>query len=158
MTSSVVDYENLMVNSCSDANTTVRSKVRPRWERKQQKMQRSAKKAMRTISITENNNNHNNISRDNSIERVNGADRYISNRATLDIDKSCHFLRSTSCGESFDSGSSNPASCDSSTASTESGSSMYKSALRSTLLGIDDNKSHRVLSFKEKAPAPKGDV
>jgi len=158
MTSSVVDYENLMSNSCSDANTTVRSRVRPRWERKQQKMQRSAKKAMRTISLTENNNNHNNTNRDNSIECVNGADRYISNRATLDIDKSCHFLRSTSCNESFDSENSNPASCDSSTASEDSGSSLYKSALRSTLLGIDDNKSHRVLSFKEKAPAPKGDI
>ena len=36
MTSSVVDYEDLVSTSFSDTNRTVRSNVRPRWERKQQ--------------------------------------------------------------------------------------------------------------------------
>ena len=143
MTSSVVDYENLL-ESCSDANTMIRSKVRPRWERKQ--MQVSAK---RTRGLAESN------SHDYNKNLMNG-DRFIPNRAAMDLDKSEHLLRSTSCGEYYHS---NPA-CDSS--STESGNSSfsdeYKSVLESNLLGREEGKSSRILSFEEKAPVPRGDA
>jgi cell division cycle 20, cofactor of APC complex len=36
--------------------------------------------------------------------------------------------------------------------------SMYASNLSSALLGVDDVKGNRIMSYQEKAPAPKGDV
>ena len=136
MSSSVVDYENLMMNSCNDANTSIRSGVLPRWQRKRL-MQSKALNAPENDSC-------------NSIDNLEGAigDRFIPNRAAMNMEKSEHLLRSY--GED-----------DSSIASAESGSSFsvngeYKSALSAAILGTE--KSHRILSFKDKAPAPKGDV
>ena len=141
MSSSVVDYENLMMNSCNDANTSVRSGVLPRWERKRLRARARSNNSSENDSCN---------SIDNPIIEGAASDRFIPNRAAMDMEKSEHFLRSSSCGESDDS-------------SVESGSSFsvsgeYKSTLGHTMLGNEKGKSHRVLSFKDKAPVPKGDI
>ena len=138
MTSSVVDYENLMSSGFSDANTASANlslrTVKPRWERK--KMQQDTE----------------------------GSDRFIANRSAMDMEKVAHAMSERehavaivsddgSSGESDDEDISSGGFGD-----TEAGEE-YKSALKSAMLGcFDDGKDHRVLSFKDKAPAPKGDT
>ena len=69
-----------------------------------------------------------------------GGCRFIPNRAAIDIEKSAHSLRSSD------------------TESCSSSDDEYRATLNSEILGNDDSSSHRILSFKEKAPAPKGDT
>lgn len=47
MTRSVVDYEHLMDTSFSDKNISVKSGVRPRWERKQLQLKQQEQKQLK---------------------------------------------------------------------------------------------------------------
>jgi cell division cycle protein 20 (cofactor of APC complex) len=150
MTRSVVDYEYLMNTSFSDTNKSVRSNVRPRWERKRQQMG-SSRAPLSSYNQ--------------------GGDRFIPNRAGMNMELSKHMLRET--GEEND-GESSP--CDhepeqasdsnSNTANlpnnqkvvSDANKEEYASRLSTALLGVDDKANNRIMSFQEKAPAPKGDT
>ena len=141
MTSSVVDFEDILNNGFSDANTAVRGGVRARWERKQH----------------ESNSNADGSSDENRKPPSSMSDRFIPNRAAMDMEKSSHAILSSS---SYDGESSvgdrtdGEASEDEDTFnSVTSDMSEYKTSV----LGIDDVRS-RILSFADKAPAPKGDT
>ena len=141
MTSSVVDFEDILNNGFSDANTAIRGGVRARWERKQHESNSNAEG-----SSDENRKPHSSLS-----------DRFIPNRAAMDMEKSSHAILSSS---SYDGESSvgdrtdGEASEDEDTInSVASDMSEYKNSV----LGIDDARS-RILSFADKAPAPKGDT
>ena len=156
MTSTVVDYENLMSTSFSDANKSCPvSGALPRWKRKQ--MESSS-------ALSE--NVHSNVSMSKTMTQnkdvkaeikqplgkhnrgsSNGSCRFIPNRAALDLEASSHSLCTGS-----------PSTKDSKGDSDQE----YKAVLKAEILGIDEGSrssaSHRILSFKDKAPAPKGDT
>ncbi len=146
MTRSVVDYEYLMNTSFSDTNKSVRSNVRPRWERKQG--QQSAVRAP--------------LASQNQV----GGDRFIPNRAGMNMELSKHMLREN--GEEND-----PMSVDNDSPETSVSNDMrpenqkvvsdadkeeYECRLSAALLGVEDKANNRIMSFKEKAPVPKGDT
>jgi cell division cycle protein 20 (cofactor of APC complex) len=136
MTSTVVDYENLISTSFSDANSArTTSGVMPRWKRKQLEA---------AMSQAENvPNRSSNLEGSSELKQPlgqSGGCRFIPNRAAMDIEKSAHSLRSSD------------------TESCSSSDDEYRATLNSEILGNDDSSSHRILSFKEKAPAPKGDT
>ena len=149
MTSTVVDYENLITTSFSDANSKRPSSgVMPRWKRKQLE---AAMSQAENVSNNARSSAHGNL-KDGSSElkqplgnnnsmNPSGGDRFIPNRAAMDLEKSAHSLRSSS-----------------DTDSVNSSDDEYRTTLSSEILGHDDSSSHRILSFKEKAPAPKGDT
>jgi len=70
--------------------------------------------------------------------------RFIPNRAAMDLEKSAHSLRRSVSSDDE--------------SSVDSSDEERKANLSSEILGSDDSTSHRILSFKEKAPAPKGDT
>jgi cell division cycle 20, cofactor of APC complex len=114
MSNSVNDFENLG-RTFSD---TMGSGLQPRWERKKQR--------------GENDRRH-------PLSNSNGSDRFIPNRAQMNMDVSRHNL----------------SGCDMDTEEISQDTDTYKSALSSALLG-DGNS--RILSFGDKAPEPKGDI
>jgi len=123
MCSTLVDYENLITTSFSDANNSIKCGVRPRWERK--RMQAKM-----------------NFANGNSSSST--GDRFIPNRSLMDMERNSHsLLRSNSCDSDSETGSVNEE---------------YRTALNSEILGTDNTSKHRVLSFKDKAPTPKGDT
>lgn len=149
MTSKVVDFENLMTTSFCDANgSRPKSGAMPRWKRKQLEAANGQQ---------ENSTNSTNMSADDSPKkplglhngqsRINGGGcRFIPNRGAMDMEKSAHSLRSSStASDSSDDGQ------------ESSSDEEYKSALNSEVLGVDGTSS-RILSFKEKMAAPKGDT
>lgn len=86
-------------------------------------------------------------------------DRFIPNRATMDMQKAAFSIRSSvSQDEDYAEGAASeglPSEC-----SVDSEhKSEFKSVLSSAILGIDteSDSGSRILAFKEKAPAPKGD-
>lgn len=126
MARNIVDYENLMDTSFSDTNVSVRTNVLPRWERK--KMQQQLK------------------------DHTNG-DRFIPNRAGMNIEVSKHLMRSTD----VDMTETDILPEEQRSVSDEM-KDMYASNLSSALLGIDDPKNSRIISYQEKAPVPNGDT
>lgn len=135
MTTNVVDFEDILNNGFSDANTSIRSGVRARWERKKSDKDNS------------DNENRKPFSSSSSL-----CDRFIPNRAAMDMEKSSHAILSDkeSIGDRTDGElSEDEHTCE----SVASDMSEYKTSL----LGIDDSKS-RILSFVDKVPAPKGDT
>jgi len=155
MTSSVVEYENLLTSSFTDANTSIRSAVRPRWERKQMQAAQGSISIKRTLSSTSAD-----LDEDNR-ETIGGSgDRFIPNRATMDMQKAAYTIRS-----SFSNDDDCPEGATTDGSSSEGSvdcdhKSEYKSVLSSAILGIDSESDtgSRILAFKEKAPAPKGDT
>jgi len=146
MTSNVVDFEDILNNGFSDANTSVRSGARARWERK------------KLDSMTENDGSASSSDiRKPFGTNVGLSDRFIPNRAAMDIEKSSHSI--LSCGSQNDAlgdcsdGDDSLDECHGGGDAVASDMSEYKSSL----LGMDDSKS-RILSFADKAPAPKGDT
>ncbi len=141
MTSNVVDFEDILNNGFSDANTALRSGVRARWERKKH----------------ESNSNNADASSDENRKPSSLSDRFIPNRAAMDMEKSSHAILSgsyeseSSIGDRTDG----EASEDEEDAINSVASDM--SEYKNSVLGIDDSKS-RILSFADKAPAPKGDT
>ena len=144
MTSNVVDFEDILNNGFSDANTAVRSGVRARWERKMHDSSCDAEGAGSSSDIRKPFGSSASLS-----------DRFIPNRAAMDMEQSSHrILSSGSYEESIGDRTDGESSEDEYTSdSVASDMSEYKSSL----LGIDDSKS-RILSFADKAPAPKGDT
>eukprot|EP00978_Attheya_sp_CCMP212_P017107 scaffold45430_cov58-Attheya_sp.AAC.1 len=145
MTSSVVEFENVLSTSFSDANTSVRSGVKPRWERKQHQT---------SLSGVENGSSTRSHHRHTSSGT---GDRFIPNRGAMDMELSAYALRSSeSLSDTED------------TTTVPNGETVpaadkddYKSVLSSGILGLEDgakSSSHRILSFKERAPPPKGDT
>ncbi len=158
MTSAVVEFENLINTSCTDANSSRPvSGVMPRWKRKQLEASNQVENSGVSIGGDKSFNvrvalgNHNTQSQgecgtNSSSGTVSGTGcRFIPNRAAMDLEKAAHTLR--------DSGSSSEGEDVVNEADDD-----YKSALSSSVLGIDESSSHRILSFKEKAPPPKGDT
>lgn len=92
-----------------------------------------------------------------SSTEVVGGDRFIPNRAAMDIERSAHALQSMSFEEEATDATDGEGGAVSSSCKSE-----YKSALSTSMLGMDEDpqssSSHRILSFKDKAPAPKGDT
>ena len=143
MTRSVVDYEYLMNTSFSDSNKSVRSNVRPRWERKRQQ------------------------SRDRlPLSSFNGGDRFIPNRAGMNMELSKHILRGGAdeedvsfceSAEGETSNAQNQVPC-SQKVVPDANKQEYNARLSAALLGVDDAANNRIMSFKEKAPVAKGDT
>lgn len=134
MSKSVVDYENLITTSFTDSNNSVRTGVQPRWERRRQKQASYLDKDRRPLV------NHNG-----------GGDRFIPNRSGTNSELSKHMLRSGSSASFSDREAPQTVN--------DSKRDAYCAQLSSSLLGLDDpSKKARILSFQDKAPAPKGDT
>ena len=149
MTSNVIDLEDILNNGFSDANTSIRSGVRARWERKKHE--------------SSNSNNNNVDSSDASVENRKPSsslsDRFIPNRAAMDMEKSSHAILSYD-GESSSFGdkmASDAAEVSEDEELTMNSVTSDLSEYKTSVLGIDDSNS-RILSFADKAPAPKGDT
>ena len=144
MTSNVVDFEDILNNGFSDANTSIRSGVRARWERKKHD----------SSSINADSSDAEN--RKPSTTTL--SDRFIPNRAAMDMEKSSHTILSSM---PYDGESSVGDRTDGETSEDEEHTinsvASDMSEYKSSVLGIDDSKS-RILSFADKAPAPKGDT
>jgi cell division cycle 20, cofactor of APC complex len=137
MSKSVVEYENLMSTSFSDSNKASRSGVQPRWERRQQQQASYLDKDRRQ-----------------PLSGHNG-DRFIPNRGGTNMELSKHMLRNDGSSTSFESLDSDGNSFSVNDLKKDT----YCNNLSSSLLGVDDmTKKSRVLSFADKAPAPKGDT
>ena len=147
MTSNVVDFEDILNNGFSDANTAIRSGVRARWERKKHESNSS-------------NSNADGSSDENrkppSCSSL--SDRFIPNRAAMDMEKSSHAILS---GTSYEGESSIGDRTDGEVSEDEEHAinsvASDMSEYKTSLLGMDESKS-RILSFADKAPAPKGDT
>lgn len=193
MTSSVVDYENLLCTSFSDANTSFQSGVRPRWERK--KMQAAAAAAAakgegdaaaaddgagatgprQPLGSRVNNGQSSSSLRGSALSSSSGSgggggDRFIPNRAFMDMERSAHAVRTASASSlssmkdaADDAAAEGDDEANNNSIVAEANKGEYQAALSSSFLGGcgvagDDSSSHRILSFKDKAPAPKGDT
>lgn len=136
---SIVDFEDILSNGFSDANTSIRGGPRARWERKQ---------LQETNDSTD----------ENRKPASSLSDRFIPNRAAMDMEKSSHAILS---GSSYDGESSIGDRTDGEASEDEEHTinsvASDMSEYKSSVLGIDDSKS-RILSFADKAPAPKGDT
>jgi len=87
------------------------------------------------------------------------ADRFIPNRATMDMQKAAFSIRSSvSQDEDCPDGAASEGLTSECAVDSEH-KSEFKSVLSSAILGIDteSDSGSRILAFKEKAPAPKGD-
>jgi cell division cycle protein 20 (cofactor of APC complex) len=142
MTTNVVDFEDILNNGFSDANTSIRSGVRARWERKKN----DSVSAHAESSDSENK------------KPITLSDRFIPNRAAMDMEKSSHTILSSVPydGESS-SGDRTDGEASEDEEHTINSVASDMSEYKSSVLGIDDSKS-RILSFADKAPAPKGDT
>ena len=108
MTKSVVDYEYLMNTSFSDTNKSVSSGVRPRWERKQRQQQQHSRTGSGGSVVSGGSGPTDNRNPLSSYNQRSG-DRFIPNRAGMNVELSKHMLR----GHDDGSGT-NPASSSSS--------------------------------------------
>jgi len=144
MTSTVVEYENLMRSSFTDANKSARSGGMARWERKQLQ-QRLGKRSVLSDSS--------NVGKQES-------DRFIPKRGSMDIELSAYTVKSISEKGGGSEDGSDESEFNTSVKPAEGEENiMYKSVLSSAMLGVKDPAtSHRILSFQDKAPAPKGDT
>ena len=147
MTSNVVDFEDILTNGFSDANTSIRSGVRARWERKKHESSDNlvVDREGSSSSVTAVDDRKSTLS-----------DRFIPNRAAMDMEKSSHAILShESSSSSF--GDRDAAEVSEDEELTMNSVTSDLSEYKSSVLGIDDSNS-RILSFADKAPAPKGDT
>ena len=147
MTSNVVDFEDILNNGFSDANTSVRTGVRARWERKKHEAGAGADGP----AAADENRKPSSLSL---------SDRFIPNRAAMDLEKSSHaILSSTSSseGEAASVGDRTDGEASEDDEPTINSVASDMSEYKTSVLGLDDSKS-RILSFADKAPAPKGDT
>src|SRR3569832_120781 len=136
MSKSIVDYENLIDTSFTDSNMSIRTSVRPRWERKKTQQQLSTTESDRPPLST-----------------CGNGDRFIPNRAGMNIELSKHLMRPLVVETTVENGVNDDQKSVSNAKKTR-----YTSNLSSALLGVDDIKGNRVISYQDKAPAPKGDT
>ena len=148
MTSNVVEFEDILQNGFSDANTSFRNcGVRARWERKKDEAAASC------VNVVE-------PERDGSTSSsVSLSDRFIPNRAAMDMERSSHAIVSGEPSDSFGERcvSSSDEDSDDGGELTMNSVASDMSEYKTSVLGIDDSNS-RILSFADKAPAPKGDT
>ncbi|KAG7370739.1 myosin heavy-chain kinase [Nitzschia inconspicua] len=152
MTRSVVDYEHLVNTSFTDSNKSVRSNVRPRWERKQQQQAAAGVGGGHRLPLSSASFNQS------------GGDRFIPIRAGMNMELSKHMLREdrdtsycSSNGVDEQNGSTEGV-LDNQKVVSDADKGEYASRLSAALLGVDDKANNRIMSFTEKAPAPKGDT
>ena len=159
---SVVDYENLVNTSFTDSNLSIRSSVRPRWERKQRQQQQQQQNPHRLPLSSASYNK-------GSVGGATGGDRFIPNRAGMNVKLSQHNLRGdTAECSSQSSGSLSTADTQSDGGAldqsenqrvvSDANKDAYSSQLSAALLGVEDKANSRIMSFAEKAPVPKGDT
>ena len=147
MTSNVVDFEDILTNGFSDANTSsVRGVVRARWERKKHDGGASSS-CISAVADSDSENRKPPLS-----------DRFIPNRAAMDMEKASHSVLSSytdgsesSIGERTDGTVSEDEDTMNSVASD-------MSEYKTSVLGIDADAKSRILSFADKAPPPRGDT
>jgi len=115
-----------------------------RWERKQLQ-QRHGKRSVLSDSS--------NVGKQES-------DRFIPKRGSMDIELSAYTVKSISEKGGGSEDGSDESEFNTSVKPAEGEENiMYKSVLSSAMLGVKDPAtSHRILSFQDKAPAPKGDT
>ena len=160
MTSTVIEYEHLLSTTFTDANSSRPSSgVMPRWKRKQIQMMKDTNDSTGNKESTAlNPETRQPLASHNGQQRPSGGDRFIPNRAAMDIRISAHSLRSSESSSDSD-GMTTESDSDSGIISDKEG---YKSTLSSEFFGTDENSqsraSHRILSFKEKAPVPRCDT
>jgi cell division cycle protein 20 (cofactor of APC complex) len=157
---SINDYENLLSTSFSDANASFQSNSKSRWERKKlaaSSKHNTPKKDPKTPSKTPSKKSAQDC-------------RFIPNRGSMDLSLSKALLNTsftTSASENNNPGSNVPAAdptqdltSDDADTLDSVNSQVYGEALAKTLSleGTETGSSSRILSFKEKAPAPKGDT
>lgn len=188
MTRSVVDYEYLMNTSFSDSNKAVRSGVRPRWERKQQQQQQHQLQQQQLskqgrsggggsgggdhrIPLSASSYNQGTVGTGGgSGSGGEGGDRFIPNRAGMNVELSKHLLREDSTSStslSLLAEEDDPTGAgeqqqhhrpESQKVVSDAKKGEYASRLSAALLGVEDTANNRIMSFKEKAPVPKGDT
>lgn len=162
MTRSVVDYEYLINTSFSDTNKSVRSNVRPRWERKRQQQNGTGSCGGDRKPLS----NYNGTTAPGSHSSTSKGDRFIPNRASMNVELSKHMLRGIDEAEDAEDVDMPPAGSDADGDNvldtqkvvSDANKEEYASRLSAALLGVDDKANNRIMSFKEKAPAPKGDT
>lgn len=181
-----------MDTSFSDMNKSVKSGVRPRWERKQLQQQllqqqhdkhKQQKKSHgssrggaggssgcndRRLPLTASSTSATNVGGGGSGGE--GGDRFIPNRAGMNVELSKHMLRTESASSSSSLASATedddlPGGAAAGELAeqqqqvvSDDKKGEYASRLSATLLGVDDAANNRIMSFKEKAPVPKGDT
>ena len=150
MTSNVVDFEDILTNGFSDANTSIRSGVRARWERKKHESSDNLvvdrEGGGSSSSVTAMDDRKSTLS-----------DRFIPNRAAMDMEKSSHAILSHESSSSSSFGDRDAAEVSEDEELTMNSVTSDLSEYKTSVLGIDDSNS-RILSFADKAPAPKGDT
>jgi len=159
-----------MDTSFTDSNTSssaIRSGVRPRWERKKQHTQQQKQQQLLAVVASE---NRPPLSGSNAGSAAvgGGGDRFIPNRAGMNMELSKHLIRnaSNSSMDSTNSISDHQTAIDTSfdydqKTVSDAKKGQYNSNLSSAIFGVDDltsSKGNRVISYQEKAPAPKGDT
>lgn len=156
-----------MDTSFNDANRSVQSNVVPRWERKKLQQQQ--------LNVSLHPSNASSSSSSHTTICKNSSDRFIPVRSGLELAKHQMRLSSSSLRAddlSVTSSSSTLANDDpinpnnmsnhfadnaSTRSITDQKMNAYATNLSSALLGVDDITNSRVLSYKEKAPAPATD-
>jgi cell division cycle protein 20 (cofactor of APC complex) len=170
MSHNVVDYENLMETSFTDNNSSVRTGVRPRWERKQAQQSKSAapktlteQKEERRPILGSNTNTVSSLTSSSTATTSKHGDRFIPNRSGMNLDLSQHLMRTTTSSSNNNNTSVDYGEYDNDNTSSSISEAMkhvYNANLSSCLLGVDggDVQNNRILAYQEKAPAPKGDT
>ena len=151
MTSNVVDFEDILTNGFSDANTSIRSGVRARWERKKHESSDNL------VVDREGGGSSSSIVTAVDDRKSTLSDRFIPNRAAMDMEKSSHAILSHESSSSSSFGDRDAAEVSEDEELTMNSVTSDLSEYKSSVLGIDDSNS-RILSFADKAPAPKGDT
>ncbi|GKY97989.1 hypothetical protein MPSEU_000757000 [Mayamaea pseudoterrestris] len=177
MSRHVVEYETLMETSFSD---NVGRSVTSRWERKQAQQDKTKGKEQRPrmplgaqsnggrASSTSAPSITGSIASSASSSSLQG-DRFIPNRGSMNLELSQHLLRTASgsmasANTSRDYADETNLSVEQLTAELDSKAisdatkNQYTTSLSNCMFGVDDIKSSRILSYQDKAPAPKGDT
>lgn len=173
MTSQVVEYENLMNSSFTDANTSVRSSTMPRWERKKLAASTRNNEVPPSTVGTKTVPTHTRTpsktpskSRRPETKENAGVCRYIPNRNNMDMQISQARLNNSTAEEDGSNGNSNNTnnmnppveSDDADTMDSVTSTASFKNALSTALEIEGGGQGSRILTFKEKAPQPKGDT
>lgn len=159
MSNNVAEYEALMSSSFREDNISIASGIHPRWKRKQQSQSNSSKdgpEKRMPFRVHSNNN-------------ISG-DRFIPNRAAMDMELSSQSIQNHQAkNSSLDNGAAAPqdpmdVDDDENQQRTVSGDNVehYQSALSAGMLGQASNGENsvgsRILTFSDKAPAPRGNT
>jgi cell division cycle protein 20 (cofactor of APC complex) len=185
MTSSVVEFENLMSSSCTDLNASrsnsKHSVAMPRWERKKLQALNNGGIGGSTTPSKKQSLTKTPTKSITSASGTDGNDRFIPNRSAMDLGLASARLVNNFCAENVDPAAVSSASTNSNSNNAQDSASpseeeserlenaaTYNSALAATLelsssvnsssTPSQESEGHRILSFKDKAPVAKGDT